>query len=170
MRSVSVNNQPLQVDIFYITGAVHAREWGSCEILINLAADLCAAYTGGTGVGYGGKIYSRAEVKAMVEQMNFILFPCVNPDGRFYSQNTDGMWRKNKNPADSTPGNTATIGVDINRNQDFLWDFRQKFDPAAVNIYLASDSPAIETYHGHAPATEQETKNINYIFDTLSTY
>ena len=42
------------VDAYYLTGGVHAREWGSCEILINLAADLCEAYNGGTGVGYGG--------------------------------------------------------------------------------------------------------------------
>ncbi len=52
------------VDAFYLTGGVHAREWGSCEILVNLATDLCEAYSGGTGVGYGGKYFSAAEVKS----------------------------------------------------------------------------------------------------------
>ena len=45
------------VDAYYVTGGVHAREWGSCEILVNLATDLCDAYTGGTGLGYGGKYF-----------------------------------------------------------------------------------------------------------------
>jgi len=58
---------------------VHAKEWGSSEILINLATDLCDAYAQGTGVGYGGKYFSPAEVKAVMEQMNVIVLQCVNP-------------------------------------------------------------------------------------------
>src|SRR4051794_3036910 len=139
------------VDAYYLTGGVHAREWGSCEILINLATDLCDAYAGGTGVGYGGKYFSASEVKALIEQINIIIFPCVNPDGRNYSQGSaaTAMWRKNRDPADSG-GSASKIGVDINRNQDFLWDFRTAFAPGAVNIYLASDNPVDDTYHGHA--------------------
>ena len=38
------------VDAFYLTGGVPAREWGSCEILVNLAVDLCDAYAGNTGL------------------------------------------------------------------------------------------------------------------------
>ncbi len=155
------------VDAYYITGGVHAREWGSCEILVNLATDLCDAYAGGTGLGYGGKYYSAAEVKALMEQMNVIIFPCVNPDGRFYSQNTAGLWRKNRDTADSG-GNPARVGVDINRNQDFLWNFGTAFAPGAVNLYLASSDPSQDTYHGHAPASEPETRNINYIHDTYT--
>lgn len=154
------------VDAYYLTGGVHAREWGSCEILVNLATDLCDAYFGGTGVGYGGKTFSAAEVKALMEQINIIIFPCVNPDGRNYSQST-ADWRKNRNPADSG-GVAEKIGVDINRNQDFLWDFDTAFAPAAVNMYVASTDPASETYHGSSPCSEAETKNINYIHDTYS--
>ena len=40
------------VDAYYLTGGVHAREWGSCEILVNLATDLCDAYAGGTGIRF----------------------------------------------------------------------------------------------------------------------
>lgn len=154
------------VDAYYLTGGVHAREWGSCEILVNLATDLCEAYDGGTGVGYGGKYFSAAEVKALMERINIIIFPCVNPDGRDYSQTT-GDWRKNRNPADSG-GVPSKIGVDINRNQDFLWDFNTAFAPAAINIYLASTDPAADTYHGSSPHSETETRNINYIHDTYT--
>jgi murein tripeptide amidase MpaA len=72
-----------------LTGGVHAREWGGCEILVNLPTDLCDAYAGGTGVQYGGKYYSATEVKALIEQINIIIFPCVNPDGRNFSQTSD---------------------------------------------------------------------------------
>ncbi|TAM81104.1 MAG: hypothetical protein EPN47_14615 [Acidobacteria bacterium] len=157
------------VDAYYITGGVHAREWGSCEILVNLATDLCDAYTGGTGVGYGGKYFSAAEVKALMEQINILIFPCVNPDGRNFSQSgvANAMWRKNRDAADSG-GDPAKIGVDINRNQDFLWNFNTAFAPSAINFALASSDPSVETYHGHGAGTEPETQNINYIHGTYT--
>jgi murein tripeptide amidase MpaA len=155
------------VDAYYLTGGVHAREWGSCEILVNLATDLCDAYAGGTGVGYGGKYFSAAQVKALMERINIIIFPCVNPDGRSHSQTTSALWRKNRNTAGSG-GDPNRIGVDINRNQDFLWDFNTTFAPAAVGPYLASTNPAEDTYHGSAPNSEAESRNFNHIYDTYT--
>ncbi|HEY7055283.1 MAG TPA: M14 family metallopeptidase, partial [Vicinamibacterales bacterium] len=171
-HAVVLGSQPANtVDAYYLTGGVHAREWGSCEILVNLATDLCDAYAGGTGIGYGGKYFSATEVKALIEQINLIIFPCVNPDGRAYSQSSPqydiAMWRKNRNPADSG-GVASRIGVDINRNQDFLWNFGAAFAPGAVNVYLASSDPAQETYHGHAAQTEAETLNVKYLHDTYT--
>lgn len=155
------------VDTYYLTGGVHAREWGSCEILINLATDLCEAYSGGTGVAYGYRYFSAAEVKALMEQLNIIIFPCVNPDGRNFSQNSMALWRKNRNPANSG-GVASDIGVDINRNQDFLWNFDTAFAPAAISEFLASSNPGIDTYHGSSPHSEAETNNINHIHDTYT--
>jgi murein tripeptide amidase MpaA len=155
------------VDCYYLTGGVHAREWGSCEILVNLATDLCDAYAGNTGLGYGGKTFSASEVKALMEQINIIVFPCVNPDGRNFSQNSVGSWRKNRNPVDSG-GVASRIGIDINRNQDFLWNFNSAFAPGAINSFLASADPAQDTYHGHSPTSEAETQNIRFIHDTYT--
>jgi len=171
-HAVRIGTQPANtVDAYFLTGGVHAREWGSCEILVNLAIDLCDAYGGGTGVGYGGKYFSAAEVKALVEQLNVLIYPCVNPDGRNFSQTAadaaDMLWRRNRNPAYSG-GDAARIGVDINRNQDFLWDFRTKFAPGAVNSFLASDDTSVETYHGPAAASEAETKNVDHLHDTYT--
>src|SRR4051812_13961354 len=59
-------------DTVLLTGAVHAREWGGSEICINVATDLCEAYSGGTGLGYGGKYFSVAEVRAIVEGLNVL--------------------------------------------------------------------------------------------------
>ena len=155
------------VDALYLTGGVHAREWGSCEILVNLAVDLCDAYAANTGLTYGGKSFSAAQIKALMDQMNIIIFPCVNPDGRDFSQNSLAIWRKNRNPA-SSGGDPNKIGVDINRNQDFLWDFQTAFAPGAINDFLASTDPADDTFHGTAPVSENETQNINFLHDTFT--
>jgi murein tripeptide amidase MpaA len=161
-HAVRLGSKPANtVDAYYLTGGVHAREWGSCEILINVATDLCEAYSGGTGIGYGGKYFSAAEVRALMEQINIIVFPCVNPDGRDYSQASasQALWRKNRDTAGSG-GDPTKVGVDINRNQDFLWDFNTDFAPAAINVYLASTDQTQDTYHGSLPQSEPETLNI----------
>lgn len=167
-HAVRLGTKPANtVDAYYLTGGVHAREWGSCEILVNIATDLCDAYSGGTGVGYGGKYFSPAEVRALMENINIVIFPSVNPDGRYYSQNTYALWRKNRDTADSG-GDPSKIGIDINRNQDFLWNFDVDFAPGAINDYLASDDPTSDTYHGHAAQSEPETQNIKYLHDTFT--
>jgi murein tripeptide amidase MpaA len=81
-----------------IIGGVHAREWGSCEICLNFAADLLEAYTRKTGLVYGGKSFNAKQIKALVEGWNLYVFPLVNPDGRHYSQTVDNWWRKNRQP------------------------------------------------------------------------
>ena len=142
MRSGSGRKPANAVDAYFLTGGVHAREWGSCDILVNLAADLCEAYAGGTGVGYGGKYFSAAEVKALIEQINVIIFPCVNPDGRNFSQNTGAIWRKNRNPA----GSGGDRGADRRRHQPQsglpLGLHRPRSHRAHSTSYLASNDPA----------------------------
>jgi murein tripeptide amidase MpaA len=153
------------VDAVLLTGAVHAREWGGAEICVNVAADLCEAYTGDTGLGYGGKSFTADEVRTIVDDLNVIIFPQVNPDGRHFSQTSQALWRRNRNPAESG-GNPTCIGVDLNRNQDFLWDFPVHFDPESG--VATSDNPcsASQTYRGSAAASEPETQNVVSLLDT----
>jgi murein tripeptide amidase MpaA len=95
-----------------------------------------------------------------------VIFPCVNPDGRAFDQQYDVLWRKNRNPAASA-GDPQRVGVDINRNHSFLWDFRTKFDPQAMNFgTLASDDPGSDIYHGSAPDSEPESRNVHWLLDT----
>jgi len=49
-----------------------------------------------------------------------------------------------------------------------LWNFNTAFHPSAINQYVASTNPADDTYHGHAPHSEPEARNINYIHDTYT--
>ena len=153
-----------QAGVLIISGT-HAREWGGPDICINFAADLLEAYTGNTGLAYGGTSYTAAQIKSIVERVDVIVFPDINPDGRHYSQNTYAMWRKNRNPA-SSGGQASKIGVDVNRNYDFLWDFNTTFDPGAqAGGTLASTNPADDLFHGTAPFSEAETKNVRWLFE-----
>lgn len=149
----------------FVSG-LHAREWGGPDIMVNLAADLLRAYTLGTGLTYGGKSFAAADIVRIIDRSRVIVFPCVNPDGRHFSQTSYGMWRKNRNPASSTPGVPASIGVDVNRNFDFLWDFPKHFAAAATSGgTLASNSPSSDLFHGKSPFSEPESRNVRWLFD-----
>ena len=150
-----------------VIGGVHAREWGGPDIVVSFAGDILRAYTAGKGLQYGGKSFTAAEIKQIFEATTVVVFPCVNPDGVEHSHNTFPLWRKNRNPAASS-GQPDLIGVDINRNYDFLWDFKKYFDPAVWGGSLASDDPASETFHGSAPFSEPETRNVKWLMDTFA--
>lgn len=150
------------VKVFILSGA-HAREWGSPDICVNFAADLCKAYANGAGLSYGGKSFSASEIASIVNRIQVIVFPDLNPDGREFSQTSYAMWRKNRNPASSTPGQPFTIGVDVNRNFDFLWDLTA-FAPATQGGSLGSTQPVSDVFHGTAPFSEAETKNVAWLF------
>jgi hypothetical protein len=149
----------------YFTAGVHPRERGGPDALVYFIADLLFAQKHGVGLTYGSKVFSNADViKAL--NSGIVFFPLVNPDGVWHDQKTDSLWRKNRNPADAVAGVDATVGVDINRNYDFLWDFRRHFHPSvATGSSLASDQPAQETYHGRWAFSEPETRNVAWVFD-----
>ncbi|HXC74312.1 MAG TPA: M14 family metallopeptidase, partial [Sphingomicrobium sp.] len=152
------------VQVLILSGA-HAREWGGPDICINFAADLLKAYTGNSGLTYQGKSFSASEIGSIVKRLKVIVFPDLNPDGRNFSQTSYSMWRKNRNPASSTAGQPATIGVDVNRNYGFLWDFPTAFAPGATaGGTLASTSPGSDIFHGTAPFSEPETRNVRWLF------
>ncbi|MER5756040.1 M14 family metallopeptidase [Streptomyces sp. NPDC002088] len=150
-------------DCAVLIGGVHAREWGSCEVLIHLAADLLEAHSGGTGLIYGGTSFTSDQVRRILEGLDVVIFPLVNPDGRHYSQSVEPMWRKNRNPANSG-GDPARIGVDINRNFEFLFDFATAFDPTA-GPRVSADPGDLQVYQGPSPFSEPETRNVRRLLD-----
>ncbi|MET9647147.1 M14 family metallopeptidase [Streptomyces syringium] len=147
-----------------LIGGAHAREWGSCEILLSLAADLLHAHADGTGLAYGGTSFTSAQVRTILEELDIVVFPLVNPDGRHYSQTTEALWRRNRNPAQSG-GDPAAVGVDLNRNYDHLFDYRTAFHPLAP--VRVSDDPANpdQVYQGPEPFSEPETRNVRWLTD-----
>jgi hypothetical protein len=56
--------------------------------------------------------------------------------------------------------------VDVNRNYDFLWDFVKAFALGAQNFgTLASTDPGSILFHGTAPFSEPETRNVRWLFE-----
>jgi murein tripeptide amidase MpaA len=145
-------------DTIAFTGGLHAREWVPPDALVNLAADVLEAHARSTGLRYGGQRFSAADIRGVVEGLQLVLFPCVNPDGRQHSQTAEPMWRKNRRRV--APGSEADcVGVDINRNFDALWNFRRHFAPDSR--VSASDNPCDpQVYVGPAAASEPETRNV----------
>jgi carboxypeptidase T len=152
----------------YLLGGVHAREWGSPDILINFVQLLTDAYRTGTGITQGGSSISADEVRRIVTTLDVVVFPQANPDGRHHSMTLDPMWRKNRRPADPgqppcPSGGGNGPGVDLNRNYDFLWDFPTAFSPQAP--VATSTDPCEEIYRGPGSASEPETANVTWLLD-----
>ncbi|KAG4416728.1 hypothetical protein IFR04_010130 [Cadophora malorum] len=149
----------------YLNAAIHARERGGSDGLLYFIGDLLYANKNNVGLNYGSKTYTNAQVKTALST-GVVFVPLSNPDGVAYDQSSNSCWRKNRNPASST-GSAASIGVDLNRNFDFLWNFTKLF-ASSVRSSVASTSPTSETFHGTSAFSEPETKNIKWVMDTFS--
>jgi murein tripeptide amidase MpaA len=148
--------------VFFL-GGVHAREWGSADILINFVNELQSAYETATGLTFGGHVFTPSQIQDIVDTLDIIVFPQANPDGRDYSMRVDAMWRKNRRTA--APNSLSCTGVDINRNFDFLWDFTSHF-ASGSGVLTSTDPCDPESYCGPAAFSEPETQNCRWIFDT----
>lgn len=148
----------------YFLGGVHAREWGSPDILINFAQQLTHAYQTSSGITVGSNNFTAAQIKQLVETKDTYVFPQCNPDGRQHSMTADPMWRKNRRPAPAGHTQASCVGVDINRNYDFLWNFPVYYDPSAP-IANSTDPCDYQVYIGPKAVSEPETKNAVWIFD-----
>ncbi|KAH7409737.1 hypothetical protein BKA64DRAFT_406058 [Cadophora sp. MPI-SDFR-AT-0126] len=149
----------------YLNAAIHARERGGSDGLLYFIGDLLYANKNNVGLKYGSKTYTNAQVKTALST-GVVFVPLSNPDGVAYDQSSNSCWRKNRNPKSST-GSAASIGVDLNRNFDFLWDFTKLF-ASSVRSSVASTSPASETFHGTSAFSEPETQSIKWVMDTFS--
>jgi carboxypeptidase T len=145
-----------------LIGGQHAREWGSTDILLFLAKELMEAYEHGNALHFGNFSMPSSAVHEMLDNIELIVFPVVNPDGKRYSQTEDKWWRKNRAP---TP-NPAFLGTDLNRNYDWLWDVQKHFREGAGGIFLGSEDPSSDLYRGLAPFSEPETRNVRHLLDT----
>jgi murein tripeptide amidase MpaA len=149
-------------DSIFLTGGMHAREWGTSDICVSFASDILEAYSLNTGLRYGNKYFNAEQIKKIVEKVNLVILPDVNPDGKAYSQSdpTRIMWRGNRHLEDP-----SCFGVDLNRNFDFLWDFRKFFSPNAK--IRTSDDPCHpgQIYRGPSAFSEPETQNIKLLMD-----
>jgi carboxypeptidase T len=162
---IAKGNNPGRPGVYFI-GGVHAREWGSSDILINFIEQLEQAYEAGTGLTFGTRKFSANDIQTIVNTFDIVIFPQVNPDGRNYSMTVDPMWRKNRRAQAPNSNNGNCVGVDINRNYDFLWNFPKYFDPRAP-VQTSTDPCDYQIYNGPSAFSEPETKNVKWILDNF---
>jgi len=147
--------------VCFVAG-VHGREWGGPDILVYFAMRLLRAYRDRKGVRLGRRSFTATQIREIVEGLDIVMLPQVNPDGRHFSMERHPMWRKNRRPAPRGRGHNC-IGVDLNRNFPFLWRFDRHFAPDTVQ---STFNPAdYETYVGPRAASEPETRNVIWLLD-----
>lgn len=127
---------PLENDVLFV-GGTHAREWISIEVPLRLAEYLANNYS------------SNSEVKALIDNREIWIVPCLNPDGFVYSE-TDRYWRKNRRNQTLSP----FFGVDLNRNFGFHW-----------GEVLSDRIPFSETYRGDSAFSEPCTQAIKNLVE-----
>lgn len=116
-----------------VTGGIHAREWATVEIALEVAEQLCEAPP------EAGEVW---------------IVPLINPDGYEYSREHDNTYRKNRRPE---------AGVDLNRNfadagRPHLWRSAEDSPESAKDDVGASDRPDSELYRGPSGNSEPETQ------------
>ncbi len=114
--------------VFVINACQHAREWVSPAATTFVIEQLVA--------GYG----SDTRITRLLDEMEWVFLPMVNPDGFDFTWTDQRFWRKNKRMIDD-----RLFGVDLNRNWDFEWGGRG-----------SSSSPGSENYRGTEPFSEPE--------------
>ena len=124
-----------------ITSGVHAREYAPPELALRFAEFLAGRYGSDPDVTW---ILRRTEVHLIIH---------VNPDGRYVAENyPETMQRKDMNGENGGSCSSGGIGVDINRNFDFMWG-----DLSG----MTSDDPCADTYLGPSPESESETQAVS---------
>jgi murein tripeptide amidase MpaA len=148
--SLEITNQNSQLaeekPIFFVQGAIHAREYSTTEAVTRFAEQLIANY--GTD----------PDTTWILDNFEVRVVPIVNPDGRKFAEQ-GYSWRKNTNPGDGT-AEFPNYGVDLNRNYASKW--------GEIGEEAASTDPADLTYQGTAPFSEPESQALrDYLLETF---
>jgi len=120
--------------IFYMHCTIHAREWITTTSCLWILDQL---------------LNSDPDRGHLLNQFRWIIVPIHNVDGYDFSQTSDRLWRKNRQP---NSGSTCA-GTDINRNYGYGWGGGG-----------ASTSACSETFRGaRAFSTPEALAEMNYL-------
>ncbi|HEU4387483.1 MAG TPA: M14 family zinc carboxypeptidase [Blastocatellia bacterium] len=150
---IGVDVETIEKPGVFLQGGLHGNELEPPEALLNFAVQLLQAYTDGASVVFGGKTFSATIVRRIVNQLDVIVMPLMNPDGRAFIQSTGVGGRKNRRHTCSVP---ESDGVDLNRNFDFLW---------AADVPSTSADPCNVFYRGAQAFSEPESRNMRDLLD-----
>lgn len=129
--------------IFFLMGAIHAREYTTAETAMRFAEQMVRSYG------------SDPDATWLLDSIEIHVVPQANPDGRKKAE-AGILWRKNTNN-DLCTFDPFNWGVDLNRNSSFKWGQCSGFN-------CSSSSPCNILYRGSAAASEPETQALeNYL-------
>ncbi|KAE8744356.1 hypothetical protein FOCC_FOCC009009, partial [Frankliniella occidentalis] len=165
---VSKNLSQESKPVMLVDALMHAREW------ITLPAVL-----------YFLQQVVEGSATSLLDDIDLVVVPVLNPDGYEYSRTKDRLWRKNRNTT-----NKKCPGVDLNRNFDYHWAgklirFMNHYMATILRSRLpsppcsfqsadfimsggASDDPCDLQYAGGEAASEPETRNYQSLVRTLN--
>jgi len=157
LLKISSNSKNKKKGLF-ITGGIHGNEWIPPESLIYFVKKLCFAYIKQDYIKIGENIYDKIIIQKIANNINFYIFPLVNPDGRKKSQSrisdNNMIGRKNNRPIEN-----GNFGIDINRNFNFVWDYNKYFS----HVPFSSKDPSHPNFIGNCPFSEPESKNVLFV-------
>jgi hypothetical protein len=123
-----------------LTGLQHAREPLGMMVTLRFASEILQE------LALGNRTMLTHMSKACLH-----IIPCVNPDAYVFNlvnmNSNNRMARKNRRPGCSS-GSYQDVGVDLNRNYDFYWNYDEQG---------SSSQSCSDMYRGSAPFSEPET-------------
>jgi carboxypeptidase T len=136
------SNEP---ELLYM-GLQHAREAIGGSSMIFFMQYLCEFYA------------TDSNIKNLVDNREFFIVPCMNPDGWEYNRSTNpnggGGWRKNRR---ATSG--GNFGIDLNRNWSIDWG-NCNAPIQGSTTSCGSNTLSSDTYYGPSAFSEAETQAI----------
>ncbi|XP_060660440.1 zinc carboxypeptidase [Drosophila nasuta] len=128
IKGLQLGKNPANKAIFIESG-IHAREWIAPATATYIINELLTSQD--------------ERVQQLAKNYNWIIFPCVNPDGYRYTFEHDRMWRKNRQLFGTCRG------VDLNRNYPDHW-----------NTTGSSSDPTRYDFAGPSAGSELETQRL----------
>ncbi|KAI8036814.1 hypothetical protein M5D96_010124 [Drosophila gunungcola] len=128
IKGIKLSSSPDNKAIFIESG-IHAREWIAPAAATYIINQLLTSQD--------------PRVQRLAQDYNWIVFPCVNPDGYKYTFEHDRMWRKNRQLFGTCRG------VDLNRNYPDHW-----------NTTGSSSDPTRYDFAGPSAGSELETQRL----------
>ncbi|XP_041972196.1 carboxypeptidase B-like [Aricia agestis] len=121
--------------IYFLTATVHAREWVVTPAALYMIQRL---------------VDRRPEDQDLLDSMDWIILPMINPDGYEYSHTTMRLWRRTRSFRPEI--SSSCYGADGNRNYDAAF--------ASVGV---SSNPCSDIYPGPSAFSEVETSYVRDI-------